>query len=60
MIELYLLGSGLGSSRGRVPRAVDLALIRLGACRLTAVLLSTTFLGGVLVVRAPCVLPGEI
>ena len=57
--ELYLLGIRLGISEGTVPRAVDLALVRLGACRLTAVLLSITFLGGVLVGRAPCVLPAE-
>ena len=38
---------------------MDIALVRLGACRLTAVLLSTTFLGGVLVGRATCALPED-
>lgn len=60
MIESYLLGRRLGFSEVRVPRAVDLALVRLGTCRVTAVLLSTTFLGGVLVRRVDCVLPTGI
>ena len=55
--ECYLLVRWLVLSEDMTPRAVDMALPRLGACRVAAAFLSNAFFGGVVETREACVLP---